>query len=59
TLVSGESRTFTVVVLAPESVGTVTATATTSATNDDTPADNQARATFEVGTPSRRRAARH
>ncbi|HEY2322540.1 MAG TPA: hypothetical protein VGJ82_06700 [Thermoanaerobaculia bacterium] len=59
TLVSGESRTFTVVVLAPESVGTVTATATTSATNDDTPADNQARATFEIGTPSRRRAARH
>ena len=49
TLVTGETRTYTMTVLANQLPGTsVTATATASATNDDTPANNQASTTFTV-----------
>ena len=48
TMAAGESRTYTVVVHAPSTPGAVTATATTSASNDATPANNQATANFQV-----------
>ncbi len=49
TIVTGETRTFTITALANQAPGTiVTATAVTSATNDDTPANNQATAVFAI-----------
>ena len=64
TLVSGESRTYTITVLANQPAGTtVTATAATSATNDDTPANNQATATVAIvdtpAAPGKRRSVHH
>jgi uncharacterized repeat protein (TIGR01451 family) len=53
TIIPGESRTFTVVVLASKPSGTtVTATATTSAANDDSPTNNHATAAFGIGAPA-------